>query len=196
MRLIEYKAPQSTIFERYIDIGYCERDYNFICFYSDTSIGSLSEKMKYHSYSDWYNEFKSNDIGSQLVTLNFYLREYNGWNNSSIIDKQYFSSLYGEKVTQIISDNFEYLMGINSRWFIHQSSLFQGLDFGFIEGVDDQIISAKVSVDGVKTEVIFCDGSIMRFLDKDDTITSFYVLEEDFVFLKSEIESVVNKFQF
>ena len=87
-------------------------------------------------------------------------------------------------------------MGINSRWFIHQSSLFQGLDFGFIEGVDDQIISAKVSVDGVKTEVIFCDGSIMRFLDKDDTITSFYVLEEDFVFLKSEIESVVNKFQF
>ena len=93
------------------------------------------------------------------------------------------------------SDNYDFFMEFNNKWFIYQSCLFDGLDLGWPEDIDDLISERIGETEDEITEVKFEDGSIMKFLDSNDTVCSFYVLESDFTLLKTEIETIVNKFE-
>lgn len=196
MRIVEFKAHDEDIFERYVDIGFCDRDYYILCIYRNEE-GSVEHN---HSlYEKWYFEFKTNEIGSQMLTLNYYLRNYHEQNDIGpwvlSNNPNIFIDIYGEKINKVISDNYDFFMEFNNKWFIHQSCLFDGLDLGWPEDIDDLISERIGETEDEITEVKFEDGSIMKFLDSNDTICSFYVLESDFTLLKTEIETIVNKFE-
>lgn len=78
MRLIKYKKSTSNNFVDYVDIGYCERDYYIINFYLPYHKEDKSGKRYFESYSDWFDNFKNEPIGSQMLILFFYLDEFMG----------------------------------------------------------------------------------------------------------------------
>jgi hypothetical protein len=186
MRSILFKKADSKQYEKYIDIGYCERHYDFIC----TFINHVSsEKKRYSTYDDWFLDFQSNEIGSQLLTLNYYLMEYNFYNNSI-----QFGEIYGNKTATVVLNNFQEFTLFMEKWFYANSSLFKGLDLGW-EEIEDLIESKEENDLDIVTKIKFSDGSEIKFLDNDDTIKSFYVPESEFQQLKNQIMLIIEKFR-
>ena len=198
MRIIKFKPADSFEFINYIDIGSCDRDYYYINFYLPGEHENRSGKKYFESYNSWFENFKLESIGSKMIIIQFYLREYMGWNtgeNTPQLD--YFANVYGEKTASVISSNLDFFLKFNSQWFEDEYILFNGLDLNW-DDIQERFVNTKEDDDGVITEIEFDDGSVLRFLNRDDSIHSFhsfYVPEEDFPDLKNEIDRIVIKFQ-
>ena len=183
MRTIKYKPSDSLEFKNYIDIGSCDRDYYFLDFFKE------------EDYPTWFENFKHESIGTKMVIIHYFLSEYMGWTLSKNSPQPvYFEEVFGPKTLSIVSSHLEFLLKFREKWFIHQSSLFEGLDLAF-DDIDDSIINTVENEDGIRTEIEFDDGSKIQFLDEDDSLKSFFIPEEDYVELKSEIEKIVTLFQ-
>lgn len=194
MRTIKLKHNHNEEFTDYIDIGSCERDYYYINFFMIGETESSSNKLYFKTYKEWFENFKDESIGSKMIIINYYLSQYFGWNigkNSPRIE--YFKDIFGEKTTDIISNNLDYFLNFNSKWFYHESSLFKGLDFDW-EDIEETFLSTEETEDGILTEIVFENGSVIKFLDEDDNIKSFFIPENEYLDLKNEIEIIVGKF--
>jgi|LauGreStaDraftv2_3_1035109.scaffolds.fasta_scaffold163368_1 hypothetical protein len=195
MRIIKFKPADSLEFKNYIDIGSCERDYYCINFYLPGDNESSSGKRYFDSYNSWFENFKLESIGSKMIIVQFYLREYMGCNTSENTPQlDYFADVYGEKTATVMSSNLDYFLQFNNQWFEDEYILFNGLDLSW-DDIEERFVSTKEDEDGILTEIELDDGSTISFIDQDDTIRSFYVAEEDFPELKNEIDRIVSKFQ-
>jgi len=195
MRIIKYKPADSFEFKNYIDIGSCDRDYYCINFFLPGDQENKSGKRYFDSYEAWFKNFKLESIGSKIIIIQYYLREYMGWNkglNAPQLD--YFIDVYGEKTTNVISSNLDYFINFNNQWFEDGYILFKGLDLNW-DDIEESIVSTKENEDGIITDIVFDNNSTIQFLDEDDIIRSFYVAEEDYQNLKNEMDFIVSKFQ-
>jgi hypothetical protein len=184
MRIINYKSPESKDFQRYVDIGWCESQIESYCIYSKNST---------LNYIDWLNEFNKISLGEQMLSLNFYWRQFHEDEDLTLVVRtdDYFIEVYGEKIHKIFSENYNLFFEFKEKWFFNHL-LFDGLD---LEGKKEDIDYSVDNDDGIMLEVFFNDGSAIRFLDDNDHICSLYVAEEDFLDLKNEIERIISKFQ-
>lgn len=191
MRIIKFKPANASNFLNYVDIGSCEKDFYFINFFLPGSQEKRSGKLYFESYDLWYDNFKSESPGSQMIIINYYLTEFLGWNiGENKPQIKYFKDLYGEKTFNVISENLYYLLQFNSKWFEEKAPIFKGLDFDW-DDVEETFLNTIENEDGIIEEIEFRDGSILKFLDDDDTIRSFYIIESDYFVLKEEIEKIV-----
>ena len=194
MRIIKYKPSDSFEYKNFIDIGSCERDYYNVNFFLPNEQENKSGKKYFESYQSWFEFFKNEPIGAKMIIINYYLSEYLGWNISeNSPQKDYFLGVYGHKTLNVINENFDFLLQFNNKWFVHESPIFKGLDLDFAD-VEDNIVNTNFNDDGNASEIEFEDGSKFQFLDEDDSIKSFYVIEEDFSELSRDIEKVVDMF--
>ena len=195
MRIIKFKPADSLEFKNYIDIGSCERDYYSINFYLPGDNESSSGKRYFDSYNSWFENFKLESIGSKMIIVQYYLREYIRWNTSENTPQlDYFADVYGEKTATVMSSNLDYFLQFNNQWFEDEYILFNGLDLSW-DDIEERFVSTKEDEDGILTEIEFDDGSHISFIDKTGGIHSFYVAEEDFPELKNKIDRIVSKFQ-
>ena len=155
MRIIEYKKKENSQFEKYIDIGSIERNIDVLPLFDETK----------HSYREWYKIITNEPLGVIITIINFYLLE---------IDNEIPSELM-----QKIKSNIEIFTNFNNKWFEKDSSLFKGLDLNF-EEIEEEIKSYKEDNNGNKTEIYFEDRSVIKFLDNDDRIQSFYIAESEY----------------
>jgi hypothetical protein len=194
MRIVKFKSTDSTEFKNFIDIGSCDRDYYFINFYIPDFNEKKSGKIYFDSYTSWFENFKTESIGSKMIILHYYLSEFMGWSISENSPQvEYFENLYGVKTFNVISDNLNFLLRFHEKWFWHQTSLFKGLDFDW-DDIRDRFIRTMENENGIFTEIEFDDGSIISFIDNNDDVRSFFVAEEDFIDLKNSVDSIVNMF--
>ena len=194
MRIIKYKKADTSEFKNYIDIGSCERDYNYINFFRPYKQDNDSNKKYFDSYTNWFQNFKGESIGSKMIIINYYLTEFMGWNKSENTPRiDYFKEIYGDKITSVISTNLDFFLEFNSKWFVVQSSIFKGLDLNW-DDIEERIINTKESKDGIIEEIELDDNSSILFLDEDDNIRSFFVEEDAFLDLKNEIDRITSKF--
>jgi hypothetical protein len=183
MRIIKYKSSDSHEFKNFVDIGVCDRDYYFLDFFEEGK------------YDAWFENFKQEPMGTKMVIIHYFLSEYLGWNLSENTPQPvYFKDVYGSRALSVISTNFDYLLEFHQRWFLHESSLFNGLDLAF-DDIEDSFACTVENEEGIRTEIELDDGSKIQFVDEDDSYKSFFVPEEDYVDLKSEIDSIVTMFQ-
>jgi hypothetical protein len=134
-------------------------------------------------------------MGAKMVIIHHLLSQYMGWTLSQNTPQTtYFESVYGVKTLSVIKGNLEYLFIIHERWFYHESSLLKGLDLAF-DDIEDSFTSTVENEEGIRSEIEFDDGSKIQFLDENDSFKSFFVPEEDYVDLKSEIERIFTMFQ-
>lgn len=189
MRVVKFKSKEAQNFENYVDIGFCERDYYALNIYTQNG--------EFESYQSWFHLFQNELPGVQMISINYYLMEYNGWNRAVIKpDLETFSKCFGDKITEVITVNFELIKHFHDQWFAHQSNFFLGLDLGWPDGINEEISNRKESEDGeVLQEVTFNDGSCLKFLDNDDTICSFYVMEIEYPHLIEGLNEVLSKFR-
>jgi hypothetical protein len=178
-RIIEYTESISKPFQKYVDIGWCECHYESLC---------LFDPKSEETYKDWYKRLLNESHGSQILNLNFLLRELNSGGES------YFKDEYGNKIKDIIVKNFETLKRFDEKWFEEDAPLFKGLDFGSFEK-EDEIIESIEDENGIRSLVIFEDGSSIRFLDDDDRIYSYYILESEFENFRQEINNIIRLFE-
>ncbi|QKJ64972.1 hypothetical protein [Flavobacterium sp. M31R6] len=174
-RVIEYTKSLAEPFQRYVDIGWSELTYDF---------DLLNIYDREQSYLDWYNELKKCSLGYQISVLNFLLSEFDG--SKSEYD-------FVTKLNSRISDNFDLLKRFNNKWFDEDAPLFKGLDFGYYDKADE-IIESTENEDGIRLQVKFEDGSLMKFLDDNDQICSYYILESEFEDFEREVESFIKLF--
>jgi hypothetical protein len=174
-RIIEYTKSLPEPFQRYVDIGWGELTYDF---------DLLNIYDREQSYLDWYNELKKCSLGYQISVLNFLISEFDG--SKSEYD-------FVTKLNSRISDNFDLLKRFNDKWFEEGAPLFKGLDFGSYDK-EDEIIESTENEDGIRSLIKFEDGSLIRFLDDDDRIHSYYVLETEFENFESEVDSIIELF--
>ena len=66
-RKISYKSNDLSELITYIDIGSCEKHYDFLPLYDESKT----------SYTNWYRDFQLYSIGEQILTLHYYLLQYN-----------------------------------------------------------------------------------------------------------------------
>jgi hypothetical protein len=195
MRIIKFKEAYSSVYINYIDIGSCERDYYFINFYLPGEHEKCSGKKYFDSYNSWFENFKSESIGSKMIIIHYYLSEYMGWiksENSPQLD--YFTDVYGEKTASVLSSNLDYFLQFINHWFEAEFPLFKGLDLD-LDDIEERIASKKENEEGFITEIEFDDKSTILFLDEDDTVRSLYVAEVDYPELKNKIDSIVTRFK-
>lgn len=194
MRTIKFKLNHTEDFTDYIDIGSCERDYYFINFFMIGETESSSGKLFFKTYNEWFENFKDESFGSKMIIINYYLSQYFGWNIGKSSPRiEYCKDIFGEKTTDIISNNLDYFLDFNNKWFYHESPIFKGLDFDF-EDIEETFLSTEETEDGILREIVFEDGSVIKFLDEDDNIKSFFIPENEYLDLKNEIEIIVGKF--
>ncbi len=189
MRIVKFKSKEAQNFENYVDIGFCERDYNALNIYTQNG--------EFESYQTWFHLFQNELPGEQMISINYYLMEYNGWNRAvNEPDLETFLKCFGNEITKVIKENYELINAFNDKWFEYQSNFFLGLDLGWPDGIYDKISNRKESEDGeVLQEVTFKDGSCIKFLDNDDTICSFYVKEIEYPHLIEGLNEVLSKFR-
>lgn len=135
------------------------------------------------TYEEWFEKFLKEDLGSQMISINFYLLEYKNL-------KDDFIEIYGNKLNKIISENFEFFSDFDSTWFDDDVPFFKGLHLSW-DGLEDEIKQTEKNDDGTLKTVEFNDGSIIKFLDEDDSIKSFYVAEEEYEDLVDGIENLI-----
>jgi len=176
MRVIEFKKEESSKFIRYVDIGFCEMTFEILDNYLP-----LKNKL----YHEWYLEFKNLEIGVRIVILNYLLHLY---------DEGEGEDCYGEKINNIIAENYSLFMDFNNAWFDKDLLLFNLLDLTN-KVTEDEIKKVIENGVGRRKEVYFNDGSIIKFLDEDDTIDSFYVLETNYPNLVEEMAKITCKFK-
>lgn len=173
MRKIKYKKNIPDSYETYIDIGACEKHYDFLPLYEDVVI----------SYNDWYSAFINYPLGVQILTINYYLLQFN------------LDGFMPETLYKKIIENIDVLNRFNKTWFEEDAPFFKGLDLNW-EGINDEIAQKIENKEGVISEVYFKDGSSLCFLDEDDTIQSFYVKEIEYEKLKQEIDKILSKLNY
>jgi hypothetical protein len=183
MRIINYKKPESSDFQRYVDIGLCESQIESYCIYNQDS--SLY-------YIDWLIEFNKISLGEQMLTLNYYWIEFHQNSELKFVVRtdDYFMRVYGEKIDKIITENYNLFYEFNEKWFDNHL-LFGGLD---LLETHENIDYIEDNDDGFMTKVYFKDGSEIEFLDDNDNIFSLYVLESDYTQLLYDMSIIVNKF--
>lgn len=170
MRLIKFKENISDSYETYVDIGSCEKQYDFLPLYEDDVI----------SYNDWYSAFINYPVGVQMLTINYYLLQFN---SDSYIPKT---------LNRKILENKDFLIEFNRTWFEEDVPFFKGLDLNR-EDIETEIVDSVENENGILLEVSFKNGSSLCFLDEDDTIKSFYVKEKNFENLRTEFNTIIYK---
>ena len=168
MRKINYKEKITDQYHTYIDIGACEKHYDFLPLYEEEVI----------TYNNWYLDFIKYPLGVQMLTLHYYLLQFNS------------DGFIPETLNKKIIENIDFLNRFNKTWFEEDAPFFKGLDLNW-EDINDEISEKIENKEGVISEVYFKDGSSLCFLDEDDTIQSFYVKEKDFEILKNEFDTIL-----
>lgn len=195
MRVIKFKKGDSSEYINYIDIGMCERDYYFINFYLPGEHENRSGKKYFESYNTWFENFRLETIASKMIIIHYYLSEYMGWNISENTPRlDYFTDIYGEKTANVMSSNLEYFLQFDNQWFENEYALFKGLDLSW-DNIEERFVNTKKNEEGIRTEIEFDDKSMISFIGEDDTVRSFYVTEADYLNLKNNIDSIVNRFK-
>lgn len=169
-RKILYKTNILSEYITYIDIGSCEKHYDFLPLFEESKT----------SYNNWCQDFQLLSIGTQILTLHYYLLQHNS------------EGYLPEELNERISKNIELLNEFNIRWFDPSAPFFNSLDLNW-DNIEDEVLKAQENEHGTRTEVEFNDGSIIKFLDEDDTIQSFYVTEKEYEELKNSIKSIIEK---
>lgn len=169
-REILFKRKESTDFLRYVDIGACDKNYDSMPLFDDER----------NSYIDWYLAFKSFVLGKQILILHYYLLQYNS------------GELIPSELRKRISNELDYFNDFNKKWFDPNIPLFNSLDLNW-EDIDNEILTSKENKSGTRTEIEFKDGSIIRFLDSDDTVKSFYVTPKEYSELESEMNLIIER---
>lgn len=167
-RKILYKINILSEYITYIDIGSCEKQYDFLPLFEESKT----------SYNNWYQDFQLLSIGTQILTLHYYLLQHNS------------EGYLPEELNERISKNIELLNEFNMRWFDPAAPFFNSLDLNW-DNIEDEVIKAQENEHGTRTEVEFNDGSIIKFLDEGDTIQSFYVTEKEYEELKNSIKTII-----
>jgi len=173
MRKIKYRVNHTDQYHTYIDIGACEKHYDFLPLYEDVVI----------SYNNWYLDFIKYPLGVQMLTLHYYLLQFNS------------EGFIPETLNKKIIENIDFLNRFNNTWFEEDAPFFKGLDLNW-EDINDEIAKKIENKDGVTSEVYFKDGSSLCFMDEDDTIQSFYVKEIEYEKLKQEIDKILSKLNY
>lgn len=168
MRKIKYKDKSSNHYQTYIDIGACEKNFDFLPLYEEAAI----------TYNNWYLDFIKYSLGVQMLTLHYYLLQFNS------------DDFIPETLYKKIIENIDVLNRFNKTWFEEDAPFFKGLDLNW-EGIDYEISQKIENKEGIISDVYFKDGSSLCFLDEDDTIQSFYVKEKDFEMLKNEFNTIL-----
>lgn len=170
MRTIKFKENISDSYETYVDIGSCEKHYDFLPLYEDEEI----------SYNDWYSAFINYPIEVQMLTIHYYLLQFNS------------DSYIPELLNRKILENKDFLIEFNRTWFEEDVPFFKGLDLNR-DDIDAEIVDSVEN--GILLEVSFKNGSSLCFLDEDedDTFKSFYVKEKDYENLKTEFNTIIDK---
>ena len=170
MRKINYKDKISDNYQVYIDIGACEKHYDFLPLYKEEVI----------SYNDWYLDFIKYPLGVQMLTIHYYLLQFNS--------DGYVPEIFIKKIIE----NKDFFNGFNRTWFEEDAPFFKGLDLNW-EDIDEEIIDTVENENGFILEVRFKNGASLCFLDEDDTIQSFYIKEKEHENLKKEIDKILVK---
>ncbi len=168
MRKIYYKETISDDYQLYVDIGSCEKHYDFLPLYDEDE----------NSYNDWYLEFIKYPTGVQMLTIHYYLLQFNSEN------------YIPEPLNKKILENKDFLNRFNRTWFEEDAPFFKGLDLNCEDRVKE-IVDKVENENGIVLEVSFKDGSSLCFLDEDDTIQSFYIKEMDYENLLHEFNVVL-----
>lgn len=169
-RKILFKKRGQSEYFTYIDIGACEKNSDFLPLY---------EKSK-TSYLNWYQDFRLYPIGQQMLTLHYYLLEFNS------------QTKLPKELNYRIAKNIDSLNEFNHKWFDPAAPIFNSLDLNW-EDIDNEVLKAKENDEGIRTEIEFNDGSSIRFLNDDDQIRSFYVTEKECEELKTTFNSLMDK---
>lgn len=194
MGKIEFKENKKDLFKKYVGIGHCESDYYFLNFYLPNPTENKSGKKYFKNYSSWFQNYKTESIGSKMLILRYYMSEFMGWSKSEDkIQYDYFLEVYGSETTNVIKDNIDFFRKFIDNWFYPQVPIFRGLDFSDFE-YDDSIDVVSIDKKSNKNEIEFEDGSIIRFFGEMDNLKSFFVLDSDYVSLKYDINSIQEKF--
>ena len=170
MRKIKYKKTISDNYQIYVDIGACEKHYDFLPLYKEELI----------SYNDWYFDFLKYPLGVQMLSIHYYLLQFNS------------ESYVPEIINKKILENKDFLNEFNRTWFEEDVPFFKGLDLNW-EDIDDEIAETVENENGIISEINFKNGSSLYFLDEDDTIQSFYVKEKEHENLKKEFVKILVK---
>ena len=173
MRKIKYKENHADEYLIYVDIGSCEKHYNFLPLYEDDVI----------SYNDWYSAFINYPLGVQMLTIHYYLLQLKA------------EDYIPEKLNTKIIESRDLLNRFNRTWFQEDIPFFKGLDLNW-EGINDEIADTIQNEEGIISKVNFKDGSSLCFLDEDDTIQSFYVNETEYKNIKQEIDKILSKLNY
>jgi hypothetical protein len=168
VRKIKYKEKITDQYHTYIDIGACEKYYDFLPLYDDEVI----------TYNNWYLDFIKYPLGVQMLTLHYYLLKFNS------------DGFMPETLNKKIIENIDILNRFNKTWFEEDAPFFKGLDLNW-EGINNDIAEKIENKEGVISEVYFKDGSSICFLNEDDTIQSFYVKEIEYEKLKTEFDTIL-----
>ena len=168
MRKIKYKEKISDQYHVYIDIGACGKHYDFLPLYEEEVI----------TYNNWYLDFIKYPLGVQMLTLHYYLLQFN---SGGFMPK----TLYKK-----IIENLDILKRFNKTWFEEDAPFFNGLDLNW-EDINDEVMDKIENEEGEIIEVNFKDGSSISFLDENDTIQSFYVNEIEYEKLKPEFDTIL-----
>lgn len=195
MQIILFKRDKESEWERYVDIGTCERDYFFINFYLPENNETKSGKLIFKSYKAWYDNFKTESIGSKMVILRYYISEFMGWSQSENTPQlDYFKDIYGEETFSVINNNLNFFLEFINTWYVDKSPLFSGLDLAY-DDIEEQFVRTEMTEDGEISEIEFEDGSIISFIENNYNYKSFFVSESEFEMLKNNIEFITSKFR-
>ncbi len=102
MRIIKYKENISDSYETFVDIGACEKHYDFLPLYGDDLI----------SYNDWYSDFINYPIRVQMLTIHYYLLQFNS------------DSYIPEPLNRKISEHKDFLNEFYRTWFEEEVPFF------------------------------------------------------------------------
>lgn len=169
-RKIKYRETTSHEYYVYIDIGACEKHSDFLPLYNESKI----------SYKNWHLDLQLNSIGVQILTLHYYLLDYN---SDGFIPKE---------LKMRIKKNIDFFNKFNRKWFDPDFPCFNYLDLNW-EDIEDQVASSNKNDNGTMTHVEFKDGSHIQFLSDDDTIKSLYLPEDIYPDLKQGLELIIEK---
>jgi hypothetical protein len=194
MRIILFKQDIQSEWERYVDIGTCDRDYYSLNIFLSENHESISGKIYFENYKAWYENFKIETLGSKMLILRYYISEYMGWGQSENSPQlKYFQDCYGKETFSVINNNLNFFLEFINKWFQFESPLFKGLDLCF-DDIEDQFLRKEITEEGNISEIEFEDGSMISFVDGTDFYKSVFVPESEFQKLNYDIETITNKF--